>query len=131
MVLNILNEPSPYSYWNGLDVETVLLLIEHADFSISIKNKLKYDIFLQMAESEKHREKLREHLGSALPWLIDCNYSEGVQKLLSLRIAPDADHIDEMIRYAIDKQSYDIQLMLTEYKRKYIGYRNIADTLKL
>ncbi|MBR1554559.1 MAG: leucine-rich repeat domain-containing protein [Oscillospiraceae bacterium] len=38
---------------------------------------------------------------------------------------------DELIRYAIENQAYEIQLMLTDYKYQHFDFRNPAEYLKL
>ena len=42
-----------------------------------------------------------------------------------------ADNIDECIQYMIDNKKYEIQVLLTNYKREKIGYSDLAEKLKL
>ncbi|MBR1554121.1 MAG: hypothetical protein IJ644_01870 [Oscillospiraceae bacterium] len=63
--------------------------------------------------------------------LINENDPRIIEGFLDMKIFVTQENIDELIRYAIEQQKYEIQVMLTEYKRKYIGYQDIAERLKL
>ncbi len=118
-------------YHSCEDIDSIFRLIDSGNFSVSLKDETKYSIISQILGKEKYHEFFRRHIGSVIQFLIDNNRPEEVQKLIHAGDFLNADNIDEIIRCAIEKESYDIQLMLTEYKRKYIGYRDITEVLKL
>ena len=110
-------------------------LLSKKDFKL-----LRYykDTFLVVQEIYAHDTELNEtQLKSATEILLKLteeNERSIIEGFLDMKIFVTQENIDNLIRYAIEQQSYEIQLMLTEYKRKYIGYQDIqdiAESLKL
>lgn len=118
-------------YWECPNIKSVIQLVDEGDFSVLLTDEIKYSIIKQLLEKEKYHDFFRKYICSVMQWLIDKNEKEMVHALIYAGTFLNAENIDEIIRYAIEKEKYEIQLMLTAYKEKYIGYRNITEILKL
>ena len=57
------------------------------------------------------------------------NREKIIQYLLTIENIFTKDNIDECIQYAIDNKKYEIQVLLTNYKREKIGYSDPAEKL--
>ena len=97
---------------------------------------MKYSCIFQILRngvySRKFLEMTEQHLVEIMEYLMtdyeEQDKSELVQRLQSLITK---ENIDDLIRYAIDHQKHEIQLMLTDYKNQKNWYQNIDQKLKL
>ena len=73
---------------------------------------------------------LKEHFSEYIRPLIDGNQAELIRKVVAAGQMIQKETIDDLIRYAIEKQSYETQIMLTDYKREQFGFESIEEKAK-
>jgi len=70
---------------------------------------------------------ISEKFSAMFPVLINMNNTEILRKILDSEKFITKKNIDDLIRYAIDQQKHQIQLMLMNYKQRKNWYQNIDD----
>ena len=100
------------------------ILFDHYEHVFPIIQKLYQDV------PELNASQISEVTNSLIK-LTDENDITMIEKFLDMKIFVTAENIDILIHHAIETKHYDIQLLLMEYKRNHIGYREITDILKL
>ncbi len=85
----------------------------------------KISILLQLFENTPEDERIlryfREHLTKDMKELIENKENKMLQEIIDNCLI-QKENIDELIRYAIAQKLYEIQIMLTNYKREKIGF---------
>ncbi|GEM_PF-4843392 len=98
-------------------------LIDEKNLSVEIRPVEKLpvvaELFLKNPQDEKLKAYLKENCTETFQSLIDMKKPESFKKLLDMEIFITEQNIDELIRYAIGRKCYDIQLMLTDYKYRH------------
>ena len=107
-------------------INTVLYLISGKNFSLNIvpesfKHAVIWDMFAVSPEDTDIFHYLTEHFGTASRALIDKNAPAFMQTILDDGRFITEDNIDSLIEYAIEKQAYEIQVMLTNYRYQHFG----------
>lgn len=87
--------------------------------------------FAVSPENQEILKYIREHFREMYEFPIDCGYTEIMKKILEQKDIVNQYNIDELIQYAIRRQKYEIQLMLTDYKYQHFEFSDISDKLKL
>ncbi|MBR1529869.1 MAG: leucine-rich repeat protein [Oscillospiraceae bacterium] len=118
------SHPAYMKYLFDLLKKQNFLLFDYWDDVFPIIQKLYYDV------PELNASQSREITNSVMK-LTDENDLSMIRNFLDMKIFITEENIDLLIRHANETQHYDIQLLLTEYKKNHIGYRDITDILKL
>ena len=122
--------PITYRY-----TSTALEMIYQRNCRASVPDFMKYDIigaiFFYHPEDEKLIKYMQKDFRSVYQSLIVHNQILMLEKILYSGKFIKQKNIDEIIRCAIENQSYEIQMMLINYKNNYLGYQDISDKLKL
>ncbi len=125
---------TPYMGNTFSDLNLILMLIREKDFSIKIDPILKYDILSRMKllypDDPAICNYLQINVLDVFRFLTEQNCIEIIQRLLKNPDILNPDTIDPVIRYAIDHKKYEIQVLLIEYKNKYIGYEDTAAMIR-
>ena len=82
--------------------------------------------FLQNPRRQKYLNSIQENL----PRLIMCLDQETFRKIVYTGKIINHQNIDNHIRYAIDHQIYEKQIILTNFKAESIGYDSIKDSIQ-
>ena len=113
----------------------ILKMIYHRDMRASIPTSTKYSINWAMyclyPDDEKIIRYIQKDFQAMFQYLIDENQWEILNKALHSGKFVKLKNIDELIRYAIQKQNYEMQAMLISYKNQHFGYQDTTDKLKL
>ena len=90
-------------------------------------------VFWLCPEDERNTVFLRENLEKMLCFLIDRKDDAGLKDALGCGAFDEqiGACIDRCIEYANDKQAFEIQLMLTNYKAEKLGYTDVTEQFKL
>ena len=86
------------------------------------------DHIRQFLINAKYESYLPERLMKWIYFLIDIGQAELFQKLLYSGDFLNTQQTEELILYAIEKQAYEIQVMLMHYKHQHFGYED-SETL--
>ena len=112
----------------------ILELICHRKVSHYLSEAVRYPLLLKMfflnPEDRELIETIRAYSGLILRFLIRENQTDLMTKLLSFGILVTKENIDKLIVLAIEEKSYEIQLMLMNYKAKHIGYDSDEEIIR-
>lgn len=129
---NILYEPKNTLMFVMNDMKR--LVLEH-DYSVKMDSNAKYHVIFQMFALETDQERvsayMTENFSAMFPVLVDMDDTEIFHKILDSEKFITEKNIDALIRYAIAKQNYQIQMILTDYKQQKGWYQEISENLKL
>ena len=96
---------------------------------------IRYDMvkamFLEEPDNKKIIKYMQKDFLRVWLYMIENNHCECLEKMLESGEFVNQKNIDTMILYAIKNQKYQIQLMLTDYKRQKGWYQEIDQKLKL
>ena len=87
-------------------------------------------LILQNPEEENSKLYIKEHFAEDFRTLIDYKDMEAIRLVVDNHLFLNQDNIDGLIEYAIDKEFYEIQAMLTDYKYRYIGYESDEEIIR-
>ena len=114
--------------------ELISLLSGTKNYMVSFKTRCSVALkqFLtNPGGSQEQRQFIEAHFLNIMQYLIDRDDRETIQKLMNLMESHFTEHnVLEYIMYANEKRKYEIQVLLTEYKDKHIGYRPPEDIMK-
>ena len=121
--------------YNDIFYGEIIKMIITADYSVKMNHDVKYDViwkvFSLCPDDEKTLAYIKENFAEMFTFLIDHDDAGTVQKVIDSGIFLTKRNIDEYIRYAIDNKHHEIQVMLTNYKAKEIGYTDPTENLNL
>ena len=97
--------------------------------------ELKYDILLQLYAHHPHEKEISDAVQKYVTEI--CQYQmqrispEKFSMILdSIRHFITKQNLSDLIIYANEQKNYEMQIMLTEYKNKYIGYESTEEKLR-
>lgn len=109
-------------------------LIRNKDYSVQINPEIKYDIIAQMymydIDTKGTYHFIQYRSIKMIKLMIQKNYTKAVEKILLADELITKENIDEFILYAIAQQSYEIQVLLMEYKTKQHWYDDMQTTIQ-
>jgi len=110
-----------FSDWNEYTyLQRVIQFIIQEDYSMKIITSVKYDLLWQMLfqnpEDEKLKNYIRQYFSKIFLILLEKDDSVSVQKVLDNYDFITKNNIDKFIRYSIDNQKLQCQLLLMHYK---------------
>ncbi|MCR4644395.1 MAG: leucine-rich repeat domain-containing protein [Oscillospiraceae bacterium] len=94
---------------------------------------VRWTAFRLCPEDERNAAEIRSGFTSLMSFFIDRNDTEVMQEILgSSRFQDDIRRcMDECIGYAIEREAYEMQVMLTNFKKEKIGYTDATEQLQL
>lgn len=102
---------------------------ENARLAMEDVYRIIVGMFHAHPDDEKILAYIRENIIKFLPYLLGNDDLETMQRMIDNGKTFTADNIDECIQYMIDNKKYEIQVLLTNYKREKIGYSDPAEKL--
>ena len=109
-------------------------LIRNKDYSVQINPEIKYDIIAQMYMHEIDTKGTYHFIQyrsiKMIKLMIQKNYIKAVEKILLSDELITKENIDNLILYAIEQQSYEIQVLLMDYKTKHHWYDDMQTTIQ-
>jgi len=116
---------------NGVSFSEIKQLVLQKDYALRINREVKYNLILQMyalgLDEEGVSAYIKKQGRKILKYLISMDEPEILRKILDSEKFITKKNIDELIQYAIDQKKYQIQIMLTDYKRQKNWYQNIDE----
>ncbi len=116
------------------DAGTCVYMIANHNFHVNVPITKKAWIISQMYQQNPTEENLLQYLKEEFPnhikTMIEENQTNTLRQILDIGQMIQKENIDELIRYAIDKKSYETQIMLTDYKRKQFGFESAEEKAK-
>ncbi len=110
-----------FSDWNEFTyLQRTIEMILREDYSMRVITSVKYDLlwqmFFQNPDDEKLKDYIRQYFSKIFLNLLDKDDAVSIQKVLDDYDFISKNNIDRFIRYAIDKQKLQSQLLLMNYK---------------
>jgi len=116
---------------NDVSFSWIRQLVHNHDYSIEMNHDVKYNLIFQMfafgLDQKETFAYISENFSAMFPVLIDMDDIKLIHKILASEKFITKENIDDLIRYAIDTQKHEIQLILTDYKNRKSWYQNIDD----
>ena len=122
--------------YTSFSIHSAMRMVTKREYQWDVSALEKYDLifkvfFANPDDNFQEAEYLKEHFTEIMCCFIDENQAERIRLVMqTMRNFFNHQNIDEIIAYAIDKQKYEIQLMLTDYKARRIGYESQEDIMK-
>ena len=120
------------------DVSTVLNALFSGQFDTITKSSIKYPTILDyfiVSGSPEAETYIRENINCFMDYFIEQGDKNHITLIMESTDFLTAENIDDMIDYAIDigqeKNSFEIQLLLTDYKANHFGFADLAQRFKL
>lgn len=121
-------------FTNRGKISVCLYMIRNHKFYVTLPVVEKISILIQMYHQNPDDTMLIVYLKEQFPEiirpLIDENQAGLLRDVIDAGQMIQKETIDELIRYAIEKQSYETQVMLTNYKNENFGFGSIEDKAK-
>ena len=118
-------------FTNKGNISTCLYMISSHKFSVRHPIAEKVSILIQMYHQNPEDNSMLLYLKEQFPEiirpLIDENQAELIREVIHTGQMIQKENIDEFIRYAIEKQSYETQVLLTNYKSEQFGFESIEE----
>lgn len=118
--------------------ERILHMLARKEYDLTIPKERKYpvlwEVYCACPEQKEISDYINQNLPEMLLFLIENENHENaeiLQKILNLETLVTEKNINELIQYAIDHHKYQMQLILTEYKKDKAWYQEIDDKFKL
>lgn len=123
----------PFGHQMKVNLQTCLNAIKYYIFDSNFtrnpaleKIRILLQLFRNTPDDERILKYFRKNLTEDVKTLIEEHETETVRKVIEAGII-QKENIDELIRYAIDQELYELQIMLTNYKREKIGFESIEE----
>ena len=108
-------------------------LIRDKEFRVPIPFSQKLEIILQLLPKISKDPNLLRYLETdftrEVKDLIFINEFDTLKKIINLKLI-QKNSVDELIRYAIDQKQFEMQVLLTNYKREHFGFESIEEKAK-
>ncbi len=113
-----------FSDWNEFTyLQRTIEMILREDYSIIIRTSVKYDLLWQMLfrnpENKKLKDYIHQYFSKIFLVLLDRDDAVSVQKVLDDYDFISKNNINTFIRYAIEHQRLQTQLLLMNYKSEH------------
>ena len=125
------NEPTNYLFTQTIPLHKIFHAIECNEdiltqslWPAKLKFSVLWGMFFANPEDDKIFKQIKSKFTEMFRFLINENDSETARKVLETRKLIKKGNIDKLILYAIDKRAIEIQVMLTDYKAKHIGFES-------
>jgi len=106
-------------------------LVQKHDYSMNMVYAVKYHLIFQMYALGIDKEEISAYISknffAMIPFMIDMDDIELIQKILDSEKFITEENIDDLIRCAIDHEKYQSQILLTDYKQKKNWYQDIDE----
>jgi len=87
--------------------------------------------FSNLADKQKEKAFIESHFMDTIKYLIDENQPERIKMLMeSMNSCFNNDNTQEFIMYANEKQKYEIQVMLMDYKARHFGNESQEEIIR-
>lgn len=119
----------------GTDAGTCVYMIDNYNFHVTLPIDKKISILIQMYQKNPDEERLLQYLKGKdflieVVLLISENQTAVIREIVSAGQLIPKGAVDKMIRLAIEKKTYEIQVLLTDYKRRQFGFESIEEKAK-
>ncbi|MBR0484272.1 MAG: leucine-rich repeat domain-containing protein [Oscillospiraceae bacterium] len=113
-----------FTEWNEYTyLERVIKMLVREDYSMRVIASVKYDLlwqmFFQNPKNTELKDYIRRYFSNIFLNLLDRDDAVSVQKVLDDYDFITKNNIDKFIRYAIDNQKLQCQILLTNYKAEH------------
>jgi hypothetical protein len=110
-----------FTDWNEFTyLRRIIHFINQKDYTEKIIASVKYDLlwqmFFQNPDDEKLKDYLHQYFSKIFLYLIEKDDAQAIQKILDCNSFITKNNIDKLIRYAIEHQKIQSQLLLMNYK---------------
>ncbi len=116
-------------------LEKVLDIVENHNLSVKMKSDMKNAVVLSAFKHTQTDKEINAYIGKNIfrifRVIIENNDIEAVMTIVKTEEILNQHNIDKFIRYAIDSKRTEIQVLLTNYKMKYIEFSSPAERLFL
>ena len=110
-----------------------ILLIRDKEFKVPIPFHQKLEIALQLFQQNPKEIHLLHYLETDftddVESLIFINEMDTLKKIIDFKLI-QKNSIDALIRYANEQKQFEMQVLLTNYKREHFGFESIEDKAK-